>query len=194
MSTTDFHNIINSLENFVSCEDLVKKKKSFYKVAITFDDGLSDVYYIAYPFLKEHGIPFTIFVVNDFLDTEGYITTDQLKEMSNDSLVTIGAHGISHVVLTKLASEQKWIEIYESKIKLEELLNKQIHFFAYSHGQYDAESLEMVEKAGYKAAFGVDEFPVNFYSGNWTFHLPRFNVIEQEIGRINDIIYRWAHK
>lgn len=107
---------------------------------------------MAYPFLKEHNVPFTIFVITDFLDTDGYITTEQLKEMSKDPLVTIGSHGVSHRILPRLSREEKIIELTQSKQKLQQLTNKDINIFAYSHGQFDKETLSFMNYYDYAAS------------------------------------------
>lgn len=55
---------------FVTLEDLVKTlpNPSSNKLAvITFDDGYADLYVHAYPFLKEKGIPFTLFLITSTL-------------------------------------------------------------------------------------------------------------------------------
>lgn len=196
LKTESFHSILNQLNTFISCEDLLYAKQTYFKnkVAITFDDGLADVYSIAYPYLKNRNIPFTIFIVNDFLDTEGYLTTEQLIKMSNDPLITIGAHGVSHKVLSELSSEQKWQEVNESKIRLEQLICKKIKLFAYSHGQYDNECLEMVEKAGYIGAFGVRGFPYNYYSKRWIYHIPRYNVVNESLDKVESMLFPFLHK
>ena len=66
ISEKNFKNIIKKYLFYTNLENLVIKREK-KKVAITFDDGLADVYNIAYPFLKENKIPFTIFIVTDFL-------------------------------------------------------------------------------------------------------------------------------
>ncbi len=190
VSTANFFSTINKISDFISCEELFFSKINEYKnkVALTFDDGLADVYSIAYQYLKHRNIPFTIFVTVNHIGTDGYITKEQLIEMSKDPLVTIGAHGLTHNVLVGLLTEQKWKEIYESKIKLEKLTIKKIKLFAYPHGQHDDECRKMVFKAGYIGAYGVRTFPINFYSKGWTFHLPRFNVTDEDIEKIDNLI------
>lgn len=161
--------------NYSSFEDVAAKKVK-RKIAVTFDDGLEDVYTMAYPFLKEHNVPFTIFVITDFLDTDGYITTEQLKEMSKDPLVTIGSHGVTHKILPKLSREEKMFELSESKRKLSELIGKDVTVFAYSHGQFDQETLSLM--GCYDYAFSAGEC----FSAllKWDKYLiPRFNLVSK---------------
>lgn len=170
----DFIKIIESNLNFVNVPNFFKFKKD--QVLITFDDGLSDVYDVAYPELKKRNIPFVLFVIYDFLNTEGYITTNQLIEMSNDPLVTIGSHGLSHVVLKGESYNKQFDEIIKSKFKLESLLHKKINLFAYSHGQYDENTIRILkENKCYNYVFGVDGYPINFITKKWKYYLPRLN-------------------
>jgi len=70
--------------------------------------------------------------------------------------MTIGAHTMSHPMLSKLPEAAASAEIAECKIRLEAVLQKQIWAFAYPFG--DAQSvtpqiLTMPQEAGYTAAF-----------------------------------------
>src|SRR5712692_5284941 len=47
-------------------------------IAITVDDGYRDFYLHAYPVLRRHSIPATVFLVTDFLDRRGWLWWDQL--------------------------------------------------------------------------------------------------------------------
>lgn len=156
------------------------------KTAITFDDGLADLYTIAYPYLKSKNIPFTAFIVTEFLDKPGYITTEQLKEMSEDSLVTIGAHGVTHEVLNNLSPDEKQNEIIKSKEKLEHILGKEVKCFAYSHGAFDKECRKFTKI--YDFCVGVSGMPVNFITAKIRWNIPRFNIEEITFNTMQKIL------
>lgn len=172
LATERFYEIISAFpaETYTSVQDVLKRGK---QIAITFDDGLEDVYRIAYPFLKERNIPFCIFIVTDFLDQPGYITTEQLLEMNQDPLVTIGSHGITHKNLPELSEAEQIRELADSKQSLENLLGKPVKYFAYSHGQYDATTLRHVRI--YENAFSVVSRGLNFFT-NRRWEIPRINI------------------
>jgi len=46
---------------------------------VTIDDGFADVYEVAFPVLKRHGVPATLFVITDFLDGRGWMWTDKMR-------------------------------------------------------------------------------------------------------------------
>lgn len=46
---------------------------------ITIDDGYADAYEIAFPLLKKHRIPATVYVVTDFLDGKCWLWTDLMR-------------------------------------------------------------------------------------------------------------------
>lgn len=173
LDTDKFYNIVNLLSNFESLEIALKSPHK-RKIVITFDDGLADLYTIAYPYLVSRNIPFTAFIITDFLDKPGYISTEQLIEMSKNPLVTIGSHGLSHEIFTKMDNTTKINELKDSKKKLEDVINKKVNVFAYSHGQYDTETLKYTAEY-YTYAMSVKEFPLNFITNNKML-IPRINI------------------
>ena len=184
LDTNDFYNFVNQHSRTISIPKLLESKGlKFGRSAYTFDDGLADVYTIAYPFLKSKQIPFTIFVLTDMLDTPGYLTTAQLLEMNDDPLVTIGAHGTLHRVLTDITIDACKNEIFTSKEKLERILQKHVSIFAYSHGQYNAQIVDMVKEAGYQYGFSVRGRPFQFIEYSNKLTLPRFNIDSTTINR-----------
>jgi peptidoglycan/xylan/chitin deacetylase (PgdA/CDA1 family) len=78
--------------DFVSLDDLVENKNSILIkkkfVVFTFDDGYVDNYEIAYPILKKHNIPFTIYVTTGQPDGHAFLWWYLLEEiiLNNDFL------------------------------------------------------------------------------------------------------------
>lgn len=79
-------------------------------VVLTFDDGFEDVYRNAWPLLRERGLPFTIYLATAYMATtmqwEGAtakgepgrgLTWDQIREMVDSGLCTLGNHTHTHV-------------------------------------------------------------------------------------------------
>lgn len=52
-------------------------------INITFDDGFVDILTCAYPILKRHNIPFTIYVTSDFPDGKADLWWLQLEQLAN---------------------------------------------------------------------------------------------------------------
>lgn len=152
LSRGKFIELIDVVERFEHIETVVKGTPA--SVALSFDDGRSDIYSEIYPCLKERRIPFTIFITYNLLDTDGYLTRKQLLELADDELVTIGSHCMNHVPLAQQTEEVQYIEIIESKKMLEELLQKPVEYMAYPYGQHNQDTFKIIkENDAYKYAF-----------------------------------------
>ena len=158
--SNDFEKLLIQYQNeFNSIDDFNNNH-----IVLTFDDGLEDLYTIAYPLLRKYRIPFTVFIVTDFIDQPGYLTTSQIIEMSHDPICSIGSHGVTHLVFPKLSYAEKENELKRSKEILEKIIDKSVCYFAYSHGQYDHDTLKLVKKYYSKAftagGLGLNNFPL----------------------------------
>jgi peptidoglycan/xylan/chitin deacetylase (PgdA/CDA1 family) len=136
-------------------------------LCITFDDGYKNNFEFATPILIEKNIPFTIFIITDYIKNSKnrYLNKSMLKELSSNSIVTIGSHSRNHYDLTKLSEKNLEEELEYSKSYLEDLIGKEIYAMSYPYGKYNDRVKDKVKKTGYKLAFTSD-FNKNFKEQN----------------------------
>lgn len=83
------------------------------------------------------------------------MTSAQLRSLA-DAGMAIGAHTVSHPILRALDDAAALREITDSKSWLESLIGRPVALFAYPNGvpgeDYDARHVQMVRRAGFKAA------------------------------------------
>lgn len=135
-------------------------------VSITIDDGFASIWSGAYPRLKAHGFPFTVFVNTDSLDNRsaGYLSWAQVKEMARNG-GRFANHTATHDrvwIRRKGESETEWTARLRSDIgraqqRLQAELgpdnNENPRLFAHPYGEYDAASAVLIAQMGY-VAFG----------------------------------------
>jgi peptidoglycan/xylan/chitin deacetylase (PgdA/CDA1 family) len=119
---------------------------------ITFDDGYLNNYELAYPVFKELNIPFSIFLVADFIgkkhlydgDLQEFISSDKLLEMQD--IVEYGLHSTSHQDINNLPENLWHSEIRKCVSTLSSLPIKIQMAWAYTYGSFPRENQELVEK------------------------------------------------
>ena len=140
--------------NLYKCTDLILKRPKD-GIMITFDDGYKNNFEIAAPILFKFQIPFSLFVITDFIRQakRNYMNESMLKELADNPLVSIGSHSQSHARLTKCNRKELVNEISGSKSYLEDLLGKEIDMFSYPYGNFNSVVRSEVFQAGYKLGF-----------------------------------------
>ena len=136
---------------------IIRREKPPAKtIAITLDDGFHNNYQDAYPVLKRYNIPATIFVIVNRVGAPGFLTWDEIKEMSDSGIITIGSHSRTHFWL--LGSDPRFLadEVVNSKKMLEDKLGKKVNTFCYPMGAFDEDSERAVESAGYLCAVSTN--------------------------------------
>lgn len=111
----DRYNVI-SLEKL--CEALSEGKDlPAYTVVLTFDDGYRNVFENAYPVLKEHGMPFTVFLVSKTMDEDGWLWLDKIEFMINNSEVKLVALWGREFCLKDLRKKKELLVFARKRIK-----------------------------------------------------------------------------
>jgi len=91
------------------------------------------------------------------LPSKGLMLTPEMVCNLDRHGIEIGAHTISHPILTSLEDAAALDEIRGSKEALEAILDKPVRLFAYPNGKagkdFDARHVSMVRQAGFDAAF-----------------------------------------
>lgn len=144
--------------DFVKCRDGSKTIPT-NPIIITFDDGYSSNYEVAFPILKELEIPATIFVVTDTVGATkesgkvnySHFTWEQAKEMQDSGLIDIESHTNDHLKLGELDKDTLNYELRKSKYLIEKNLGKTCDMIAYPYGSYSDIAIDASHKAGFIA-------------------------------------------
>ena len=102
------------------------------------------------------------------------MTREEVRALATDGLVTIGAHTVTHPVLSKLGFNACSREVTESKLACEALIGAPVAGFAYPFGDLDAKTREAVVAAGFAFACSTQHEPA--VPGSDAFALPRIHV------------------
>jgi peptidoglycan/xylan/chitin deacetylase (PgdA/CDA1 family) len=132
-------------------------------VVLTFDDALLDFYSQAAPVLRRLGLPATVFVptghcghttrwTSQSSRTEEWplMSWQQLREVAEQGFI-LGAHSVSHPMLTEITQGDAVREIADSKAELETRTGKPVEFFCYPYGLWNDRVREIV-RPYYRAA------------------------------------------
>jgi poly-beta-1,6-N-acetyl-D-glucosamine N-deacetylase len=177
-----------SFVNANNFEEDLKNLKKKRKILLTIDDAFKSFYDQAWPILKKDKIPFLLFVNTREIGSSGYMTWNQIKEISKEEFVHIGNHSYSHEYLVDEADAVIRNDINLAISDFKKKLNFNSPFFSYPFGEYSNSFKNIIKNLGFKYAFGqhsgvVDESK-DFYE------LPRFSINEKygEIKRFELIL------
>ncbi|WP_137939540.1 polysaccharide deacetylase family protein [Chitinivorax sp. B] len=87
-------------------------------VILTMDDGYRSVYDIAYPVLKQHGFPATVFLYSDFVGATDALSWAQMQAMEASGLIDVQPHSKSHGNLAVLQSGERQLQ-YQARLEQE---------------------------------------------------------------------------
>lgn len=173
---------LSSLLEQIKHNNKPQEDQNKIQVAITFDDGYTNIFDNARPILKEYGFPYTVFVNPGAVDNrKSYaMTWEQLRILKSEG-VEFGNHTTHHTHLAtayryqekskRLQLIQRDIEQAESRIEKE--LGQNHRWLAYPYGEFSIEIQQLVRAMGF-IGFGQHSGPLGA-SSNYS-RLPRFPV------------------
>ncbi|WP_410474315.1 polysaccharide deacetylase family protein [Guyparkeria sp. TX1] len=135
---------------FVTVSQLLSAEDPRGMVAITFDDGYADNYHYAWPVLRRHGAPATVYIAPEIEGVER-LTPAMIHELQADGW-EFGAHTVHHCHLPSTESETAREEIAGSRKAVEAVTGRSCKSFAYPFGKYQQEHVDMVREAGFQSA------------------------------------------
>jgi peptidoglycan/xylan/chitin deacetylase (PgdA/CDA1 family) len=118
-------------------------------VVLTFDDGLASHFQLALPALLEQGLSATFFITTALVESVGYLTWSQLREMSAAGM-TIGSHGHRHIDYTGLPTSAAQSELLRSRHELEEHLGQAVSTFSVPYGFLNPALTEAARNVGFR--------------------------------------------
>ena len=177
--------------NFINANDFennLTKNKNTKKILLTIDDAFKSFYDQAWPILKNKKIPFILFVNTREIGSNGYMSWEEIKEISKEKFVHIGNHSYSHDYLVDKTNNEIISDINLAIKDLEKNLGYNSPFFSYPFGEFSTNFKSIVKNFGFQFAFGqhsgVADDTKDF------FELPRFSINEKygEIKRFELIL------
>ena len=124
--------------------------------------------------------------------TQRPLTFEEVVVLAQGGLIEVGAHTMTHPLLSALPEASQREEILESKFRLEEILNRQVTSFSYPYGSmsaYTAETVSLVREAGFSCACSA--FAGVVERSTDSFELPRVWVRDWERDRFAKRLSRW---
>lgn len=123
--------------------------------------------------------------------THRSLTLEEIFTLKQGELIEVGAHTVTHPLLSALPATLQRNEIQQSKADLEEIVGHQVSSFAYPYGDYTNETVALVREAGFARACSTIADGVRRRSD--CFQLPRVVVEDWDGEEFTRRLENWFH-
>lgn len=162
-------------------------------LVVTFDDAYRSVGTEGFPVLDRLGVPASLFVPTDVVDSEGAMTDliripaawvaedeEEMRAMSWEEVRRlaaagweVGSHTCSHPRLPDLSAEEARAELTRSRSICESRLQRACDSLAYPFGSHDEQTMRLAREAGYRRAVTLELRLLAPLHGRGPMSLPR---------------------
>ena len=119
-------------------------------LAITFDDGQTSDYELAFPALAERGFAADFFINTSTIGRDGFLTWQQIVSMHSAGM-GIHSHSHDHVPLSRLPAAILKSQLRRSKELLESHIGAPVDFLSVPYGFVNKRVVDTAQEVGYKA-------------------------------------------
>lgn len=155
-------------------EDLVHVDEIEKPVILTYDDGYADNYHELFPILKKYNVKATIFVVTGTVDNNpNFLTSQQVRELSDSGLVSIQSHTVTHPYLRGRDLAVQEYELRQSWLDVAHMTGKAPNVICYPSGSFDTTTFDLA-KTYY--AMGINMNGLDYITGEDPYLVDRFYI------------------
>jgi peptidoglycan/xylan/chitin deacetylase (PgdA/CDA1 family) len=149
LADSGYHSILpDQLYEYLVYGKLLPEKP----VMITFDDTRFEHFTIAQSELNKYGFKGVFFIMTVSLNRPGYMTKEQVKQLTDEGHV-IGLHTWNHKNVKTFTDEDWSVQIEKPWEQLKQITGKPVDYFAYPFGLWNEPALDKIKEHGFKAAF-----------------------------------------
>lgn len=144
-------------------------------IVITMDDGYADNYIYALPILQKYHLKANLMLSTGLVGSnQDMLTWGQVNEMKSSGAFYFTNHTWSHWPVTRGPNSKIEQEIDTAQTQIEQYAGQQTNIFTYPYGSFDSNSIQILQKKGYLAAFS--EIPGMYQCDSFLMTLHRTRV------------------
>lgn len=110
--------------------------------------------------LEDYKLKGTFYLPLNYKDMNEKLSKADIKSISD--VQEVGAHSISHPILTKISLDKAHEEILHSKEKLEEIIKKRVECFSYPFGCFNQEIKSIVKECKFLCSRTTKELDLSW--------------------------------
>lgn len=157
-------------------------------VVLTFDDGYAGMYDYALPTLQKYQMVGTFFVITRYLDNPGYLSWGQAGVLLQSGM-EVENHSMTHPSLSRRDDAYLMNEIEGAAEAIEVTFNRRPHFFCYPAGEFDENTIRIVQATGHSLAVTTDDGMI--LDSSDPYRLPRVRIRgTTDVGRLDWLLAR----